>query len=508
MSRIQNASKNIKYGYLGTLLKLILQFFSRTVFIYTIGSTYLGVNGLYTNILSVLSFAELGIGTAMNYSLYQPVAEGNKEKIKSLMHLYKNAYRWIALIVAGIGLGMVPFLQYIIKDPGIITSNELIIYYLIFLFNTVSTYFISYKYSLVNAEQKNYIQINIQTVTTTIISIAQIIALFMFKSFFFYLITAAVFELTQKIVTNYYLNKRYPYLKEKDVEPLRDAEIKPIKKNIKALIFHKIGDIAALQTDNILISAFINISTVGIISNYTLLISAISSFINTMFNSLISGFGNLIATEGVDKQYKLFKVYRFAGFWFYGFSSIAFIILLNPFVELWIGHEMLIGNTIIYLIIIDYYSKGHRIVVNNFKLAAGIFEEDKYLAFIRGIVNLIISIIMVKKIGLAGIFVGTIISGLIPSIIRPKIIYKIIFNRSARDYYKDSIIYLLILVIPIAILELLKNIVIIRGGAFSFLILMILVAIVPNLIFVLIFKDREEFKYLLNILNKRVRRGR
>ena len=139
MGRIENASKNIRYGYLGVLLTLLLQFVSRTIFIHTIGVTFLGVSGLYTNVLSVLSFAELGIGTAMNFSLYKPVAENDKDKIKSLMQLYKYAYRWIALVVTVFGLGVIPFLNFIIKEPGAITPNELIIYYVIFLFNTVST---------------------------------------------------------------------------------------------------------------------------------------------------------------------------------------------------------------------------------------------------------------------------------------------------------------------------------------------------------------------------------
>ena len=169
MSRINNATRNIKYGYVGMIVQLVLGFISRTVFIYTLGVTFLGVNGLYTNVLGVLSLAELGFGTAMNYSLYKPIAAiGDLEKIKSLMNLYKRAYRVIALVVSVMGLLLVPFLKYIIKDPGNISIDELTIFYLIFLFNTVSTYFVAYKYSLVNAEQKNYIQTNIQAITTLI----------------------------------------------------------------------------------------------------------------------------------------------------------------------------------------------------------------------------------------------------------------------------------------------------------------------------------------------------
>lgn len=504
MGRISNASKNIKYGYFGSMLTLVLKFVSRSVFISTIGVTYLGVNGLYTNILSVLSFAELGIGTAMNFSLYKPVADGDKEKIKSLMYLYKHAYRWIALIITVIGLLIVPFLNFIIKDPGVISSSDLLIYYLIFLFNTVSTYFISYKYSLVNADQKNYIQTNVQTITSVVITLFQVVILFVFKSFLFYLLIAALLELLQKLIANRYLNSRYPYLMSKDVVKLSKEEIAPIKRNIRALVFHKIGDISAMQTDNILISAFINISTVGIVSNYILIITSVSRFIDIIFNSIISGFGNLIATENVNRQYALFKVYRFAGFWFYGFASIAFVILINPFIELWIGPQMLLNDFVVYLIIFDYYSKGHRIVVNNFKIAAGVFEEDKYLALIRGIVNLIISIVMVMRIGIAGIFVGTVVSGLIPSLIKPVIIYQKIFKRSARFYFNDSLQYFAVLMIPLLLLELIKRFLLIQLSGINFIILLVMVTVIPNLVFAIAFSRSSEFNYLLDIVKSKI----
>ncbi|MGO4961241.1 lipopolysaccharide biosynthesis protein [Jeotgalibaca porci] len=505
MSRINNASKNIKYGYIATFITLILKFISRTVFIYTIGTTYLGINGLYVNILSVLSFAELGIGNAMNYSLYKPVAENDKEKIKSLMNLYKNAYRWIALIVACIGLLLVPFLNLIIKEPGNIRSNELIIYYLIFLFNTVSTYFVVYKYSLANAEQKNYIKTNIQTLTVIVTTMLQLIVLIIMKSFLIYLISAALIELIQKIFANRYLNKRYPYLLDKNTRKLSKKEKDPIIKNIKALVFHKIGDISVHQTDNILISLFINITTVGLVSNYTLIISSVTSFINIIFNSLISGFGNLIATERIEKQYELFKVYRFVGFWCYGFASIAFILLINPFIELWIGSEMLVSGIVIYLIIIEYYLKGHRIVVNNFKVAAGIFDEDKYIGLIQAVVNLVVSIVMVRKIGLPGIYVGTVLQGLVSTMTRPFIVYNKVFKKSGMEYYKDSLVYLIVLIIPLLGLELIKNTILKNLTISNFIVMIVLVAIIPNLTFVLLLRKRKEFKYLLQLVKGKLK---
>jgi O-antigen/teichoic acid export membrane protein len=494
------------YGYIGTFITYLLKFLSRTVFIYTIGVNYLGINGLYTNILTVLSFAELGIGTAMNYSLYKPVAENNKEKIKSFMSLFKVAYRWVAFVVAIIGLSFLPFLENIIKDAGGISSKELIFYYLIFLFNTVSSYFVSYKYSLVNADQKNYIQTNINTITMIIITILQIIVLIIFKSFLFYLIVAALVELIQKIFANHYINKKYPYLLEGNVKKLAEDELKELKKNIKALILHKVGDISVHQTDNIIISAFINLKTVGLISNYNLIINSVTSFINIIFNSTISSFGNLVATENVEKQNYLFNVYRFIGFWFYGFASIAFLILINPFIALWIGNDMLVPNIVIYLILFDYYLKGHRIVVNNFKIAAGVFNPDKYIGLIQAIVNLVLSIYLVKRIGLPGIYIGTVVQGLIATFTKPYIVYKYVFRKKVIEYYKDSLKYIITLFISIITLEFIINNYSFENNIINFIFMFILVLLIPNLIFYITFRKRSEFKYLMKIIKSKVKK--
>ena len=243
-------------------------------------ATLLGINGLYTGVLSMLSMAELGIGTALNYSLYAPMARKDYEKLKSYMLLYKKAYRIVGLVVAGIGLALVPFLKYFIKSPGDYGIQELTVYYLIFLFNTVSTYFVSYKYSLANAEQKNYIHTNVLTITKLATTILQLIVLLLTSNFLLYLLTAAVVELAQKIYASRYLDNRYPYLKDKNVKPLSKEETNIIVEKTKALICLKVGDVARLQTDSIIISSFIRVSLVGIVDNYNMIINSISNFVN------------------------------------------------------------------------------------------------------------------------------------------------------------------------------------------------------------------------------------
>lgn len=507
MSRVEKAARNIKYGYIGLFVQISLGFVSRTIFIKTLGVNYLGINGLYLNVLGVLSLAELGMGSAMNYSLYKPVALGDIDKIKSILNLFKNAYRIIALIVSFLGLLLVPFLKFIVKDPGNISVTELTTFYLIFLFGTVSTYFVAYKYSIVNAEQKNYVQTNIQTITSLISISAQIIILTIYKDFLLYLLTGAIIGLIQKISINSHLNKLYPYLLDKKTLKLPKEERNIIKKNIKALIYHKFGEISVYQTDNIIISSFINITTVGLISNYNLIIASVSNFINILFGSLVSTIGNIIAIENKEKQYFHFMTYRFLGFWIYGFASIAFLILLNPFIRLWIGEKMLINESVIYLIIINYYIVGHRQVIANFASAAGIFNEVKYISIFQGIINLVISIIMVKLIGLEGVFIGTLISGLFVTFTKPIIVYRSIFNKNAFEYYKNSIIYVIAIVIAFTILKTIEYSLLNKTDILNFVAMMILVIIIPNLVFYVFFKNRHEFTYIVNLVKIKAKRN-
>lgn len=503
MGRVRSAAKNIAFGQIGNLVTQLLNFILRTMFIQYLGDTLNGVNDLYTSVLSVLSMAELGVGTALNYSLYKPVAVGNIEKIKSYMQLYKKAYRIIGIVIAVIGTGLSPFLPYLVKQPQGVSVRDLTLYYFIFLFNTVSTYFVAYKYSLVNAEQKNYIQTNIITVTKVITVCLQIAVILTTGNFYIYLLTAAFVELAQKIFVSYYLNQRYPCLKERNAQKLSAEETGEIVTKTKALVFHKVGDVARLQTDSMIISGFINVTLVGFVGNYNLILNSIANMVNTIFNSVLSGFGNLIATESKEKQYQLFKVYRFFACWIYGFSAVGFFLLLTPFVSLWLGEEKTLAFTMVSCILIDYYFKGDRIVLSNFKTAAGVFEQDKYLALIQGVVNLIISIVLVQKIGLTGVYIGTIVSGLIANITKPFIIYRVILEKPVGQYFADSVKYLLTLAAILALLSGIKTILMPRVTVITFGIMFLVICVVFNLIFFLLFRKTEEFGYLAGILKRR-----
>lgn len=512
MGRIQYAAKNIIFGWVGNIVTLLLGALLRQVFIRRLGDTLLGVNDYYTSILTVLSLAELGIGTAFNYSLYGPAARNDREKIKAYMKLYQKAYRVIACVIAAAGLAIAPFLQYLIKDPGGSSWQDLTVYYLIFLFNTVSTYFVSYKYSLANAQQKNYIQTNVITMTKMVTVSIQLFGLWLMPDFYLYLLTSAVVELLQKIFVSMYFNRLYPFLKEKQTEKLSPKEVGEIVSQTKALMLHRIGDMARLQTDTAIIGAFIDVTTVGFVGTYNYVISSVSNFVNIIFNSLISGFGNLIATEGREKQYLMFRIYRFLACWIYGLSAIGFYMMLTPLITLWVGAERILPDLVVGCIMIDYYFKGERIVLSNFKTAAGVFEQDKYLALIQGAVNLVISIVLVNRIGLTGIYIGTILSGLIANLTKPVIIYRVCFGMQVKEYFVDSLKYLGVqLLVLLAVMGsrtwMREHLAVCAEVSIpSFLLMVGWILVVFHLIFLLAFGRGQEMKYLLGLVRNRIRK--
>lgn len=500
MGRVQSAAKNIAFGQIGNLITQILGFILRTVFIANLGDTLNGINALYTSILSVLSMAELGIGTALNYSLYKPVANRDYDKIKSYMLLYKQAYRVIGLVIAVIGLAISPFLPYLVKQPEGVSVRDLTLYYFIFLFNTVSSYFVAYKYSLVNAEQKNYIQTNVITVTKMITVSLQIVVILTTGNFYLYLLTAAAIELLQKIFVSRYLDKRYPYLKDKNVIKLSKEETGEIVSKTKALVLHKVGDVARLQTDSMIISGFINVTLSGFVDNYNMVMNSVANVVNIIFNSVLSSFGNLIATESEEKQYKIFRVYRFAACWIYGFAAMGFSMLLTPLISLWMGEERTLAYGVVICILIDFYFKGDRIVLSNFKTAAGVFEQDKYLALIQGAVNLVISIVLVQKVGLVGVYIGTIISGLIANITKPVIIYRVILKKEVKEYFADSLKHVLVMAGVFVLLLGIKRIVMPQITILGFVVMFVIICVVFNGVFLVLFGRSEEFKYLWGIV--------
>lgn len=489
------------FGIGGTVVTTLLGFVSRTVFIYTLGVTYLGVNGLILSVLSMLSLTELGIGTAITFSLYKPLSENNTEKLNAIMGFYKKAYRVIGLLVFVFGLVLMFFLKYVIKESQGISNLYLI--YLIFLVNTSYTYFFSYKRTLINADQKAYLLVPFTTGFRILLVTVQIVVLVVFKNYIMYLLMQFIVSLAENIFINRYIDSKYTFPKNKSNQKIPQYEFGVIIKNIKAMFLHKIGDYAINGTDNIIISAFISIKMVGLYSNYALLIATVNKFILIIFGSATASFGNLIAQENKEKILQTFKVFNFLGFWIFGWATVCFYNLLNPFISIWIGNSYIIEQAIINILLVNFYLFGMRVPLGIVKMAAGVYSQDKYLPLIQAVVNLGFSIILVQYWGLAGVFMGTVISSVtVVCWYRPLVVYKYVFETSPKRYFIKYAVYGIVVIANIFITKYLcifmfSNYTL--GGLIGRVLISLLV---PNIIVVLFFFRTNEFKQLMVIIKQ------
>lgn len=499
--RIKNSLRNFGSGLAINLITNLLAFFSRAIFISVLGKSYLGVNGLLTNVLSMLSLAELGIGTAINFSLYKPVAEGDTKKIELLMGFYKKVYRWIGLLVFCVGLILMMFLNVIIKDPGDVKNIKLIFF--IYLVNTSYSYLMSYKNTLLSANQKDYLLTSINIIFSIVTTVTQIVVLLIAKNYIMYLLTNMLMLFIQRLYINNRITKMYPMLKGKSSEKLPEEDLKAIIKNVKAVMFHKIGDYCINGTDNIVISAFISVNMVGLYSNYSMIITMVNGIIVMFFNSLTASLGNLIATECDEKKIEVFKIINFIAFWLFGFATICFYNLLNPFIELWLGTEYLISSSILIIVLLNYYLTGMRVPIYAVKAAAGIYDEDKYTPIIQSIVNLVLSIILVQSLGLAGVFMGTLVSSIVlPCWQRPYIVCKYALKTSSKGYFIKYVQYLITIIVVTLIISKILNVFFLEGKVINFIVKMLICAVIPNLAFLLLFRKTKEFQLVLSIADR------
>lgn len=498
--RTSNSIKNTTYAACGQIFVTIFSFVNRTIFIKILGANYLGVNGLFSNVLSMLSLAELGIGSAIIYNMYKPLAEKDENKIKALMNVYASAYHIIGCIIAILGIILVPFLNYLIKDkPNI---PHLTIIYLMFLGNSVTTYFFAYKSSIIIADQKSYINTINQMKFTLIQNVIQIILLITTKNYFLYLGVQVACSFMTNISISIKCDKIYPFLKNEKKEYLSKQDKGKLYKDIKAMMAHKMGAVIVNGTDNFLISAFVGVYFVGLYSNYIMIINTINLFIEQVFTAVTASVGNLTVEESNEKSYSIYKKILFINFWMYGFCSISLWILINPFIAMWIGSKFNMGKNIVLMIVINFFIGGMRKTTLMFRDTLGLFWNDRFVPCFEATINLVISIILVKNFGIIGVIIGTFISTMTTCFwVEPYIVYKHGFKKSLKEYIARYAIYAMVTIIAAVITQLACSI----FNTYTFMSIVergVFCLIIPNILFAILFFKTEEFKYSVSLLNK------
>ncbi|MBQ4289053.1 MAG: oligosaccharide flippase family protein [Clostridia bacterium] len=496
MNRSRNSLRNIIVGMGGQLLNIIMSFAYRTVFIHSLSDEYLGINGVFTNILMVFSLADLGVGTAIIYALYKPIAENDVKQIKALMKMYAKAYITIGFVILGMGLVCMPFIQHLITTDKDIPHLKLI--FMIFVINTASTYFFAYKGTLLTASQQHYLVSGVVYGTSVICYLIQIVVMLLTHNYILTLSIQVGTNILQNIITAAIADRKFPYLKGKNEEKLSDREKKGIFKNMSSLMFYRTGQVIINGTDSIIISKFQGVVEAGFYSNYSLITTTIKNLLLQVFHAITGSIGNLAAVESDAKKYRTYNLIYFGNFWMFGFCSVCLFVLLNPFVTIWAGKDRVLTLAQVFFIVLNFYLVGMRNVNLTFRDTMGIFKEGRFIPIISAAVNIIVSIITTKIFGLIGAFIGTTVSMLTTLVwMEPVILFKYGFKRNVMDYFVKYVMYFGATVLATVITYFIASI-FPEGRILYFLGKLIVCAIVPNVVFFALFGRTVEFKDLFS----------
>ena len=506
-SRVSNSLRNMIFGLGGQMLSILMGFCTRWVFIVLLGKEYLGVSGLFSNILSLLALANLGFDSAIIYSLYKPLAQGDMTSVKGYMQLYRKVYSAVGILVFVLGSSLMPFLPRLINGEVTIPENLYLIYFL-FLLQSASSYFFSYKQSLLTASQQGSVISKNHALFMIVRNLTEVLLLVVFHAYIPTLIGIVACQIAENIWLARVTDKMFPVLTDDTIEGfISEEQLSSLKKNVKALLLYKISGTVISSTDNILISRFQGLISVGLYSNYAYIVDVIRTCLSYIFYSLTASVGNYSVSESKEKNQELYYLLFFASFWFYGFTSICLGVLINPFIALWLGNDFLLPGWTVLIIIINYYSAGVQYASTTYREVTGLFAVGKYRPLIAAALNLIISIILGKRLGIAGVLLGTILSRLaIYFWFDPYIIHKRVFAQSAWRYFLRYGIYLSATAVVGAGTYFLCAALPVSKSGIAFILSMLICGIVPNLMFVFLFRKTNEYRtlknYTIQILNR------
>ena len=502
--RTHHSLRNVGTSIVVCIVTILIGLVAQRIFINTLGTEYLGINGLFTSIVSMLALAELGLGSAIYYHLYKPVAKKDTTKVRSIIDFYKKGYRLIALAVFALGLIFLPFLSTIVGNVNI--SESIYVIYLLFLFDVVASYLLIYKRAVLYVDQNSHIISSVHLAYLLVLNALQIAILILTGNFYLYLIIKIVMRLAENVVLTMISNKKYPYLKGATTAKLDAATKADIYKKVRGLSYHKVSSYIVLGTDNILISVFLGVAVVGLYSNYLLVTTAILMLMGQAFTAITASVGNLLVDNNSSKSFDVYKKIRFMNFWLACFSTTSVLVIMNSFISLWVGSQYLLPIGVLMAICLNLYLTMIRASISSFKEAAGIFHEDRFVPVIESIANLIFSIAFLKVFGLAGIFLGTACSTLILHLYSyPKFVNKPLFKMSNKQYYYDFFSKLVIVFFISAATFTVSRTVPISSTFYKFIFNTIICVILPNALLYLIYRNSEELTYYRELILKTTR---
>ncbi|MGN0436150.1 MAG: lipopolysaccharide biosynthesis protein [Wujia sp.] len=504
-SRIGNASRNMLFGMMLKLYQILLPFIIRTAIMYYMGLEYLGLNSLFGSLLWVLNLAELGVGSAMVYSMYQPIIDGDSNQICALLNLYKKYYRIIGVVIATIGLVITPFIPYLIKKD-IPEDTDVYVVYLLNLFSTVLSYWLfAYKQSILVAHQRSDLVSKVRLITNSLMYGAQVLVIIFFKDYYLYLIIAIIQQIITNFIVAFVSAKKYPQYKA--IGKLDDRIITKINGRIKDLFLTKLGAVIVSSADSIVISAFLGLSLLAIYNNYYYILTAAMSLVKVVFDSCMSGIGNSILTDTREKVYKDLNTLTFIVLWLVGVCAVCLLCLLQPTMKIWAGEDKLLGFNVIICFIVYFLVDQLNQLFLTYKDAAGIWHEDRFRPIVTALVNLLLNIVLVQFIGIYGVILSTVIS--VVCVGMPWILYNLsttLFKRSLKGYTVRLLGYVGVIGIVATITLLVCNC-IPDGGILLLLVKAAICVIVSNILFLLAYFKTKAFQETKAVVIRILHRG-
>lgn len=492
-----NSLRNIKAKIIGQIVNNVLNFICRTVFIYVLGEEYLGISSLYSNILLLLSVSELGFSSAVTFNLYKPLADNDIRKIRAIMHFYKKVYRVIGLVILATGLCLMPFLPSLMT--GTTDKVNIYAYYLLYLAQSVVSYFFfAYKQTLLIAEQKGFIAEYASILIKLLTNILQILVLILGKSFLGYTVVGIAGGVITNLVVSVIVDKRYTYLKERG-DKLSKEEVGKIFSQVSAMFLYRICNIVGIATDNLIISANISVLMVGLYNNYYLIINVLQTLLSNVLHAFTASLGNLYVVESDKKNEQVFRCLNLVNLWFIIFSSVSCLVIFQPFITLWIGERYLFNNWIVFIIVMNFATNHMQGVVQIYKDTTGLFVKGKYRPVATVILNLGLSLILVKEIGIAGVFLGSIISRMCTTFVYDAwLIHRHAFHISPLRFYLDCFMSAGLIVLLTGVIQSICCYIAVPVSWLGIIVRGILCAVVVNAVLIPLYYRREEFKIVVN----------
>ncbi len=454
--RTKKSLRNILVTLGFQLITVFVRLYAQSYFFDILGEEYYGLQGLFANVLSVLSLTEMGFTTAMLFALFRPIADGDEERLLKLMAYFRKIFMRIGMFIFLGGLAVIPLLPLFIDAT--VPTGDIAVYYVLFLTGQASTYFFAYNKTLLNAYQDRYLTMIIAYGAYILMNAVQILIIYYFKSYYLFLIIAIVSNVGEGLVLRAVTRKRHPFMKRKAQAPIDADSRKSIGKNIKALFMHRIGGAAVSQTDNIIISAVVGLVKVGSNVMYTTILAALSTIIGQTITGITGSVGDLSTTNNKERMFEVYCI---------GFYINACVILsvttvlwfiINDFIMYWLNTDLFFPDSIVVVILLNFLLNNIRLINASFRDTQGLFWYDRYKPIVEAVINLAVSIVLVIKIGIIGVFLGTTISFVTTSFwVEPMVLYKYGFQRSVLDYFKRYGFYVLVAAVGFGVVWMLSS---------------------------------------------------